>query len=124
MIRKMLMIILIGGFVFAAGKLFAQSVGSYHHEEAVTDTASKESVNVGNKICPVSSEKIGEQMTAATYEYEGKIYNFCCASCIVKFKKDPQKYIKKAEEELKSQSKDEVGHQGHEEGMMHEGHHH
>ena len=49
-------------------------------------------VNVGNKICPVSGEKIDEK-TKATYTYEGKIYNFCCPMCISDFKKDPQKYI-------------------------------
>ena len=55
-------------------------------------------VDVGNKVCPVGGEKIDDKMKA-TYEYEGKIYNFCCAMCIDDFKKDPQKYIKKIEEE-------------------------
>jgi YHS domain-containing protein len=49
-------------------------------------------VNVGNKICPVMGEKIDEKFKV-TYEYEGKIYNFCCPGCIGEFKKDPQKYI-------------------------------
>jgi YHS domain-containing protein len=60
-------------------------------------------VNVGNKICPVSGDKINEK-TKATYEYKGKIYNFCCSMCIAEFKKDPEKYIKKVEEELKSRA--------------------
>jgi len=60
-----------------------------------------EAVNVGNKICPVSGEKIDEKMKA-TCEYEGKIYNFCCPMCIEEFKKDPKEYIKKVEEEQKS----------------------
>lgn len=55
-------------------------------------------VDVENKVCPVGGEEIEEKMKA-TYEYEGKIYNFCCAMCIDDFKKDPQKYIKKIEEE-------------------------
>jgi len=38
--------------------------------------SSKDIVDVGNKICPVSGEKIDEKMKA-TYEYEGKVYNFC-----------------------------------------------
>jgi YHS domain-containing protein len=54
--------------------------------------------NVGNKICPVSGDKIDGTATA-TYEYEGKIYNFCCPMCIDPFKKDPQKYIKKIQEQ-------------------------
>lgn len=65
-------------------------------------------VNVGNKICPVSGERVGQSgMEAATYEYKGKIYNFCCEMCIDSFKSNPEKYIKKVEEELKSQSKEE-----------------
>lgn len=59
--------------------------------------------NVGNKICPVSGEKVGQGgMEPVTYEYDGKIYNFCCASCVDEFKKEPQKYIQKVEEELKT----------------------
>ncbi|MCM8796679.1 MAG: YHS domain-containing protein [Candidatus Omnitrophica bacterium] len=70
----------------------------------------------------------------ATYEYEGKIYNFCCEMCVEEFKKDPQKYIKKVGEELKAESKEKSGHEGGEMEMtqghgishqgMHEGHRH
>jgi|GEM_PF-1894231 len=60
-------------------------------------------VEAGNKICPVSGEKIEEEMKA-TYEYNGKIYNFCCASCVKEFRKDPDKYIKKVDDELKAAS--------------------
>ena len=38
-------------------------------------------------------------MDPVTYEYEGKIYNFCCPMCIGEFKKDPQKYIDIIEKE-------------------------
>ena len=69
-----------------------------------TDEVSKPQ-NAGNKICPVTGEKIDEK-TKATHEYKGKIYNFCCAMCIDEFKKDPEKYIKKVEEELQATSKD------------------
>jgi len=59
-------------------------------------------VDAGNKICPVTGEKI-DPKTKVTYEYKGKIYNFCCAMCVDDFKKNPEKYIKKVEAELKSQ---------------------
>lgn len=83
----------------------AQASGSGHVHEAMPEIkpSSGESVSVGNKICPVMGEKIDEK-TKATYEYEGKIYNFCCPACIDEFKKDPEKYIKKVEEELKNNS--------------------
>lgn len=101
-------------FVFGMGKLsFAMSCGAHgqhqqtaqagheeHQSESVAETA-PQAVDAGNKICPVSGEKIDEKLKA-TYEYEGKIYNFCCPMCIDEFKKDPQKYINKVEEELKS----------------------
>jgi YHS domain-containing protein len=68
-----------------------------------TASASK-AVNVGNKICPVMGGKIDDKH-AITYEYEGKIYNFCCPECIEEFKKDPQKYIHKVDEELNSSAR-------------------
>lgn len=58
-------------------------------------------VDVGNKICPVLGEPIDEA-TKATYIYEGKIYNFCCAGCIEDFKKEPKKYIDKVNAELEA----------------------
>ena len=32
----------------------------------------------------------------ATYEHDGKIYNFCCPMCIDDFKRNPEKYAAKA----------------------------
>jgi len=58
-------------------------------------------INAGNKICPVLGEPI-DKANKAIYEYKGKIYNFCCAGCIETFKKDPQKYIDKVNQELQA----------------------
>ena len=55
---------------------------------------------VGNEVCPVSGEEVNDE-SKATYEYQGKIYNLCCAACIEAFKDDPQKYVKIVEEEIK-----------------------
>lgn len=49
-------------------------------------------IDVGNKVCPIRGEKIDES-EKATYEYKGKIYNFCCPMCIPEFKRNPEKYI-------------------------------
>lgn len=123
MYKKIFLFLIAGTLVFGISKLsFAMICGEHsgsqqlaqvhsEHEHGTTevakDTATKESVNVGNKICPVSGEKIDEK-TKATYEYKGKIYNFCCVSCVEDFKKDPQKYVKKIEEEkLQGKSKQE-----------------
>lgn len=89
-------------FIFGAARLsFAQHEHPGHEqgtEAAAASPAAGEAVIVGNKTCPVSAEKIDEKLKV-TYEYQGKIYNFCCTACIDEFKKDPEKYIKKAEEE-------------------------
>ena len=88
--------------------------------ESAKETANtaQKAVDVGNKICPVGGEKIDEK-TKATYEYEGKIYNFCCAMCIDDFKKDPQKYIKKIEEEKAKEPAAENTQRRQEEGHGH-----
>ena len=78
------------------------------------ETASK-AVEVGNKICPVSGDKIpapGEKSDMGDkpvkYEYNGKIYNLCCPMCIKDFKKNPEKYSKIADEEVaKEKNKDQ-----------------
>jgi len=55
-----------------------------------------ESVETPNKrvICPVSGEEI-DKGSQLTYDYEGKVYDLCCADCLEKFKTDPEKYIGK-----------------------------
>lgn len=61
----------------------------------------EEAVKVGNKICPISGEAIGEGGMAGqqeTVEYKGKSYNLCCSMCKKDFLKDPEAAIKKMEE--------------------------
>ncbi|MBI1810454.1 MAG: YHS domain-containing protein [Nitrospirae bacterium] len=76
--------------VFTLALLLVAGV-TYAAEQANTTEQVKKAEAVGNKICPVSGEKIDEK-TKATYEYNGKIYNFCCPMCVEEFKKDPEKY--------------------------------
>jgi YHS domain-containing protein len=122
--KRIIFLAILGLFVFGVLHILAQA-----QETSQTAATETKAIDVGNKICPVSGEKIDEKMKA-TYEYNGKIYNFCCSMCIEDFKKDPQKYIKKVEEEVsagKSQAQEEAKtdavtgatHPG-----MHEGHHH
>jgi len=147
MLRKLTLLLISGVFVFGMSKLsFAMMCAEHSSHQQIAQAglgeqaagvtgqaAQKEAVNVGNKICPVTGEKIDEK-TKVTYEYQGKIYNFCCPGCPDEFKKDPEKYIKKVEQELQSESKDQAGHKEHEMEMMqgsetmpqgmHQGHHH
>ena len=64
-----------------------------------------QAVNVGNKICPVSGDEVNEE-TKATVEYKGKIYNLCCSGCIEEFKKDPEKYVQKVNQELEGKAEE------------------
>ncbi len=145
MLRKILLIAVASLFIFGISKMSFAMMCAEHgeqkqmsqthteHEQGATETtkqtAAERTVNVGNKICPVSGEKI-EEKTKTTYAYAGKIYNFCCASCIDDFKKDPEKYIKKVEEELQAKPLGQAGVEKEalpESGMpsaMHEGHQH
>ncbi|MFH1093741.1 MAG: TRASH domain-containing protein [Candidatus Omnitrophota bacterium] len=93
-------------FSFAQMKCPGHSGGSghkYNSSDSVAQNSQKMTVEVGNKVCPVLNGKIDEK-TKAIFEYKEKIYNFCCPACIDDFKKYPDKYIKKAEEELKGAS--------------------
>ena len=110
---KTIYLVVLGLVVFAmvgSGLAFAMSCGhdmsggedGHNHSAQSADPSVKsEAVDVGNKICPVLGESIDEA-NKATYEYEGKIYNFCCAGCIEEFKKEPQKYIDKVNAELEA----------------------
>ena len=83
--------------LMAGGMLLADPGG----DDAATSVSSvTNNQEVGNKVCPVSGEKINEE-TKATYEYRGKIYNLCCSACIEEFNKNPDKYIQIVEEEKK-----------------------
>jgi len=42
---------------------------------------------------PVCGMMVEEEKAAATSEYKGKTYYFCCKGCKVAFDKDPEKYI-------------------------------
>ena len=94
------------GYVFAAeGMNQNEKMGSTMSDQKETTTTSK-AVEVGNKICPVSGDKIpapdekGDMGEAIKHEYNGKIYNLCCKMCAKDFKKNPEKYSKIAEDEV------------------------
>lgn len=81
--------------------------GEAAQSEKVTEEST--TVEVGNKICPVSGEKVGEMGEIIKYEYNGKIYNLCCSMCAKDFKKNPEKYSKIAEEEVQKNAESQAG---------------
>ena len=45
--------------------------------------------------CIVSDNELGSMGDPISYNYNGQEVKFCCKPCIKKFKKDPEKYLKK-----------------------------
>ena len=74
-----------------------QAASTTNSSEAKTEEATKP-VEIGNKICPVSGEKVGQMGEIVQVEYKGKMYNLCCSMCLKDFNKDPETFSKKAEE--------------------------
>ena len=124
MFKRIVLIMCLGMFIFGINKIsYAMSCHEGAGQDAQTQATqntqvmqmnssehssmthialvSQEAVNVGNKICPVTGEKIEEKAKMA-YEYKGKIYNLCCSACVEEFKKNPDKYIQIVNEELKN----------------------
>jgi YHS domain-containing protein len=62
-------------------------------------------IEVGNKTCPVSGNKVGEMGPPIKHEYNGKIYNLCCGMCPRTFDSDPAKYAKIAEDDAAQNGK-------------------
>ena len=137
MFKKIFLFLVAGMFILGISKVsFAMMCSSGGHSSnqqtaqadtehkdetsSVTDkSTTEELVDAGNKICPVSGEKIKEGEVYQV-EHEGKIYNLCCKACQKDFKKDPGKYIEKLEQ-MEEEKKTQEKHQGHSE---HPGGHH
>ncbi len=101
-------LVLVGLIVVFSLVILDNSYSAQSNNESDDKNVSQEkAVNVGNKICPVSGDKINEK-TKATYEYKGRVYNFCCPACIEEFKKYPEKYIKKIEDELQQNTEEKI----------------
>jgi hypothetical protein len=47
------------------------------------------------KTCLVSGEDLDEMDERVSTVYEDQTFEFCCKPCLVKFKKDREKYVKK-----------------------------
>ena len=52
----------------------------------------KAAIEVNNVTCIVSEDDI-IPAEAVKYEYNGRIYNFCCGPCVTHFKKHPDKFV-------------------------------
>lgn len=99
-----------------------------HHDHTMNDEPSHHSegdvIDVGNKVCPVSGEKIGSHGKAYKVEYDGKSYNLCCKMCKKDFEKNPEKYIKRLEGMVSSEEAEDSHHdEDHHDDHDHDHHH-
>lgn len=82
------------------------------HDQAAQTDANVLTANAGTqpkpyplKTCLVSGDVIGGEMgEPVTLVYKGQEIKFCCSDCVKDFKKDPDKYIKKLNEEVEKQN--------------------
>jgi YHS domain-containing protein len=57
---------------------------------------------VEQKVCPVSGDPADKDIYV---DYKGKRVYLCCSDCVTEFKKDPDKYMKKLEEQQQAAGK-------------------
>jgi len=91
--------------------------GCKKEETAGAPAGMKESTpaqEIAQKTCPVIGGAINEDIYL---DYEGRRVYFCCAACVEAFKKEPEKYLGKLDEQLESAKSSAVErmHEKHEE---------
>lgn len=82
----------------------AALTGEAYSSNSSDTTKTKKTENVTTKkiwnaVCPIMGDEVDPKV--ATVEYNGKTIGFCCKSCIKKFNKDPEKYMKNLSEDGK-----------------------
>lgn len=88
-------------FVFSGILFLGPATPSFAETTAVVGGGEK-IVDVGNKFCPVSGDKVSGKHFVV---YQGKRYGLCCPMCENKFKKNPEKYIAQMKEQEAASSK-------------------
>ena len=84
------------------GVLFITTGLSLAQQTPVAEVSNVQTIEVGNKHCPVSGREVGLMGPAIKMNYKGKIYHLCCPGCISIFNSNPEKYSKMAEDEAKT----------------------
>ena len=69
--------------------------------EKKVEVAPKEEAKTEQTVCPIMGGKIVKEVFA---DHEGRRIYFCCKGCVGKFNKDPEKYIKIVDEQIKKDS--------------------
>ncbi len=56
------------------------------------------------ETCVVSGEKLGEMGDPYVFEHEGQEVKLCCKSCVKKFNKTPEEFLKKIKDAEKGKA--------------------
>ena len=78
-------------------------MGCKKEEQPETEPASATQTEIAQKTCPVMGGAIDPSIYV---DHEGRRVYFCCPACVDKFKKDPEKYLKKLDEQLQAPAKE------------------
>ncbi|GAB4317192.1 MAG: hypothetical protein Kow0059_10130 [Candidatus Sumerlaeia bacterium] len=85
-------------------------MGKEHHSENKAGDAAEKKIRRSQSYllnaCPVGGEEFAGTDTPVIYEHEGREIRFCCKDCVAKFKADPAKYLKKIDDQIIAQQKE------------------
>ena len=97
--RLVIICLVVVASIFISGTVLAQMCPMSKGQEKAGEECSKIiSDCLGNKmVCPVMGTIFKADKNTKSYEYEGKVYYFCCPECLNKFKAEPKKYIEEKE---------------------------
>lgn len=93
--------------LFAQGEV-EEEKEHYEHEHPQSKDEHEKKVSehqitpeeVGKRVvCPVTNEKFRVKKGTRAVEYKGEVYYLCCAKCIRRFSKNPEKYSGKTHQD-------------------------
>ena len=99
--RHILTAVLLAGFAAGLQSVRAEEMPMAKDKgDTKTELADAKAKAYPLKTCIVSGEEFGGDMgKPITQTYQGQEMKFCCKSCVKKFNKEPEKYIKMMNEE-------------------------
>jgi len=103
--KTALYLVMAGALVLAAGLLASgckepssQAPAAGQGKSENTPEGTPAAAAIAQKLCPVTGDPIDPKIYV---DYQGRRVYFCCEMCPPMFKKDPEKYLKKLDEQMK-----------------------
>ncbi len=102
LIAGLALVVLVAGSIFGCGKGGEGVSGAAAPAEGgvpVEGTSPAGETEIAQEVCPVMGGPIDKNIYA---DYEGRRVYFCCQMCVGEFKKAPEKYLGKLDEQLRT----------------------